>query len=150
MMSNLADQLEQMRARTDGISSPQEASTDGLTAQLEQMRIRLNEVAKRESYLAAELNAAIRRMDDQLLHEVRVMAAEHESRRANILDELQTFAAQLDRMPDRHRQSPPVLAGGSRGLLANSPSSPTRPAIQQDERQKSIRDALTRMHRPSH
>src|ERR1700694_412500 len=103
-MPNFADQLEQMRARADGIPSSQEAITDGLTAQLEQMRIRMNEVAKRESYLAAELNAAIRRMDDQLLHEVRSMAAEHEARRANILHELQAFAAQLDGLPDRHRQ----------------------------------------------
>jgi hypothetical protein len=148
-MSNLADQLEQMRSRTDGISSSQEASTDGLTAQLEQMRVRMNEVAKRESYLAAELNAAIRRMDDQLLHEVRAMAAEHEVRRANILSELQAFAAQLDGLPDRHRQRPPLLAGGPRSLLANSPPSPPRPSLQQDDRQQTIRDALIRLHQQS-
>jgi hypothetical protein len=148
-MTNLADQLEHMRTRTDGIQSSQETSADGLTAQLEQMRIRMNEVAKRESDLAAELNLAICRMDDQLLHEVRAMAAEHEARRANILNELEAFAAQLDGLPDRHRQSPPLLPGGPRGLLASSPPSPPRPSVQQDDRQQTIRDALTRLHQQS-
>jgi hypothetical protein len=78
MMSNLADQLAQMR------SSSHEVRATGLTEQLEQMRIRMNDAARRESDLAAELNAAIRRMDDQLLHEVRSMAAEHEARRAHL------------------------------------------------------------------
>jgi hypothetical protein len=144
-MSNLADQLEQMRTRPQGIQSSQETNDDELTAQIEQMRIRMNEVAKRESHLAAQLDAAVRRMDDQLLHEVRAMAAEHEARRANIRNELEAFAAQLDGLPDRHRQRP-SLGGGTRGLLTNSPSSPPRPSVQQDDRQQTIRDALTRLH----
>ena len=147
-MSNLADQLEQMRTRTDGTPSTQQTSEDGLTAQLEQMRIRMNEVAKRESYLAAELNVAIRRMDDELLHEVRSMAAEHEARRANILNELQAFAAQLDGLPDRHRQRT-SLGGAPRGLLNSPPPSPSRPSVQQDDRQRTIRDALTRLNQQS-
>jgi hypothetical protein len=144
MMSNLADQLEQMRTRIDGVGDPQESIADGLTAQLEQMRIRMNEVAKRESDLAAELNAAVRRMDDQLLHQVRSMAAEHEARRANILNELAAFADQLDGLPDRQRLRP-ALGGGARGLLANSP----RPSLEQDDRQRTIRDALTRLNQQS-
>jgi chromosome segregation ATPase len=146
-MSNLADQLEQMRARTDATPSSQQ-SVDRLTEQLEQMRIRMNEVAKREGSLAAELNLAIRRMDDQLLHEVRAMAAEHEARRANILNELQAFAAQLDGLPDRHRQRP-SLGGGTRGLLSNSPPSAPRLSVQADDRQRTIQDALTRLNQQS-
>ena len=99
-MSNLADQLAQMRS-----SSPEGRAT-GLTEQLEQMRIRMNDAARRESDLAAELNAAIRRMDDQLLHEVRSIAAEHEARRANILNELELFATRLNELPHHHRQRP--------------------------------------------
>ena len=97
-MSNLADQLERMR------TSSQQSGAAGVTEQLEQMRIRMNDVAKHESNLAAELNAAIRRMDDQLLHEVRSMAAEHEARRANILNELELLAAQMNHLPHLPRQ----------------------------------------------
>ena len=147
-MSNLAEQLEQMRALTNRLGDAQETTGDGLTAQLEQMRIRMNEVAKRESHLAAELNSAIRRMDEELLHEVRSMAAEHEARRANILNELQVFAAQLDGLPDRQRQRP-LLGGAARGLLANSPPSAPRPTLEQDDRQRTIRDALTRLNQQS-
>ena len=127
-MSNLADQLAHMR------SSSHEVGTTGLTEQLEQMRIRMNDAARRESDLAAELNAAIRRMDDQLLHEVRSMAAEHEARRANILNEL----------PHQPRQRQ-ALGGGPRGLLPSAPPMPQhRPALEQTERQQTIEEMLTR------
>jgi hypothetical protein len=143
MMSNLADQLEQMRARANEIANAPDANTDGLTAQLEQMRIRMNEVARREGYLTAELNAAIRRMDDELLHEVRSMAAEHEARRAHILSELEAFAAKLNGLsaPGGQRSA---LGGGPRSLLTNSPPSAPRPSLEQDNRQRALRDALTR------
>ena len=136
-MSNLADQLAQMR------SSSHEVRATGLTEQLEQMRIRMNDAARRESDLAAELNAAIRRMDDQLLHEVRSMAAEHEARRANILNELELFATRLNELPHHHRQRQP-LGGAPRGLLPSSPPSPPRHAIEQTERQQTIEEMLTR------
>jgi hypothetical protein len=143
MMSNLVEQLEQMRARTDEMGNAQEANADGLTAQLEQMRIRMNEVAKREGYLTAELNAAIRRMDDELLHEVRSMAAEHEARRANILSELEVFAAKLNGLPLQNGQRP-ALGRGARPLLTNSPPSAPRSSLEQDKRHRTIQDALTR------
>jgi hypothetical protein len=138
MMSNLADQLAHMR------SSSHEVGTTGLTEQLEQMRIRMNDAARRESDLASELNAAIRRMDDQLLHEVRSMAAEHEARRANILHELQSFATRLNELPHPPRQRQ-ALGGGPRGLLPSAPPMPQhRPALEQAERQQTIEEMLTR------
>ena len=137
-MSNLADQLAQMR------SSSHEVRATGLTEQLEQMRIRMNDAARRESDLAAELNAAIRRMDDQLLHEVRSMAAEHEARRANILNELQVFAARLNELPHHPRQRQ-ALGPGARVLLPSTPPMPQhRPALEQTERQQTIEEMLTR------
>jgi hypothetical protein len=83
-----------------------------------------------------------------LLHEVRSMAAEHEARRANILQQLQVFAARLDGLPDRHQQRP-MVAGGARGSLASTPPVPPRPLVQADDRQRSIRDALTRLNQQS-
>jgi hypothetical protein len=80
-MSNLVDQLEKMRSQINGVA-PTEASpaSTPLTEQLDHMRIRMNELARRESQMVSELNASIRRMDNQLLHEVRSIAAEHETR----------------------------------------------------------------------
>ena len=138
-MSSLADQFNQMRSPASETPSSPEASVDGLTAQLEQMRIRMNELAKHESYRAAELNAAVQRMDDQLLHEIRSMAAEHQARRANILNELEAFAAQLNALPDRHQQRP-SLGGGARGLLTSSPHGPPRLSLEQDDTQRTIRN----------
>ena len=135
-MSNLADQLERMR------TSSQQSGAAGLTEQLEQMRIRMNDVAKHESNLAAELNAAIRRMDDQLLHEVRSMAAEHEARRANILNELELLAAQMNDLPHLSRQRP-ALGGAARGLRSSSPPNLPRLPLEQIDRQQTIQDALT-------
>jgi hypothetical protein len=143
MMSNLADQLEQIRTSIGRAGTSHEASPDDLTVQLEQMRIRMNEVAKRESHLAAELNAAVRKMDDELLREVRSMAAEHEARRANILNELEAFAAQLDGLPDRHRRQS-SLSVSARGLLAGSPPSLAHPSLEQDGRERTMQAALTR------
>ena len=134
-MPTLADQLEQMR------TTSHENRESRLTEQLEQMRIRMNEVAKRESELAAELDAAVRRMDDQLLHDVRSMAAEHEARRANILNELELFAAQLNDLPHRSRQRPGVVAG-ARGLLPNMTTGQTCPPPEQADKQRKIEDAL--------
>jgi hypothetical protein len=142
-MSNLADQLDPVRARTNRVGK--DTNVDRLTAQLEEMRIRMNGMAMRESHLAAELNAAVRKMDDELLHAVRSMAAEHEARRANILNELATFAAQLDGLPDRRLQRP-SLGGPTRALLTNSPPSSSRLAAGQDDTQRSIRDALNRLN----
>jgi hypothetical protein len=136
-MPTLADQLERMR------TTSYESTESRLTEQLEQMRIRMNEVAKRESELAAELDAAVRRMDDQLLHDVRSMAAEHEARRANILNELELFAAQLNNLPHRSRQRPEVVAG-ARGMLPNMTTDQACPPATQDDKQRKIEDALNR------
>jgi len=142
-MSNLADQLDPMRTRTDGVGK--DTNVDRLTAQLEEMRIRMNGMAMRESHLAAELNAAVRKMDDELLHAVRSMSAEHEARRANILNELAAFAAQLDGLPDRRLQRPP-LGSSKRALLSNSPLSSSDLAAGQDDKQRTISDALNRLN----
>jgi len=99
--ATLADQLEQLRS---ALPSSQESGSSGLTEQLEQMRIRMNDMARREHEMAAELDAAVRRMDEQLLHEVRSIAAAHQARRANILNELQMFAAELKGLPPHDRE----------------------------------------------
>jgi hypothetical protein len=142
-MSNLVDQLEKMRSQINGVA-PTEASpaSTPLTEQLDHMRIRMNELARRESQMVSELNASIRRMDNQLLHEVRSIAAEHETRRANILNELQLLSIRLNGFPSQERQS--AVAGDARRTLqSRGPAAPVQPLLEQDDQQRSIRDALT-------
>ncbi len=142
-MSNLVDQLEKMRTHINGVA-PSEASqaSTPLTEQLDQMRIRMNEVARRESQLVSELNASIRRMDNQLLHEVRSIASEHETRRANILNELQLLAIRLNGFPYQDRQGAAVGDAG-RTLLSRGTAAAGQPLLEQDDQQRRIREALT-------
>jgi seryl-tRNA synthetase len=144
-MTDLVDQLEKMRSQFNGVAqseaSQRQASTP-LTEQLDQMRIRMNEVAQRENQLVAELNASIRRMDNQLLHDVRSIAAEHESRRANILDELQLLSVRLNGFPYRERQGS-RLGDAGRAPLSAGPSVQDQQLLEQDDQQRRIREALT-------
>lgn len=142
-MSDLVDQLEKMRSQINGVA-PSEAgpASTPLTEQLDHMRIRMNELARRESQMVSELNASIRRMDNQLLHEVRSIAAEHETRRANILNELQLLSIRLNGFPSQERQSA-VVGDARRTLQSRGPAAPVQPLLEQDDQQRSIRDALT-------
>jgi len=144
-MTDLVDQLEKMRSQINGVA-PSEASqrppSTPLTEQLDQMRIRMNEVARRENQLVAELNASIRRMDNQLLHDVRSIAVEHESRRSNILNELQLLSVRLNGFPYRERQDS-QLGDVGRAPLSSGTAAARQPLIEQDDQQQRIREALT-------
>lgn len=139
-MATLADQLEQMWG---SLPSSQESGTSLLTQQLEQMRIRMNDMARREHEMAAELDAAVRSMDEQLLQEVRSIAASHEARRATILNELQVLAAELHGMPrpDRHRV--PVGAA-PQSLLSSKHGGQGQRLLEPHDRERTIADALSR------
>jgi len=139
-MATLADQLEQMRS---GLPSSQDGGESRLTEQLEQMRVRMNEVARREHEMAAELNAAVRSMDEQLLHEVRSITAAHEARRATILNELQMLAARLDGLPKHVRQRASIGAA-PQGLLPLQGVSARQRPLEQHDTEQAIRDALGR------
>ena len=142
-MSNLADQLEQIRTSIGRVETSHEASPDDLTVQLEQMRIRMNDVARREHEMAAELDAAVRGMDEQLLHKVRSIAAEHETRRATILNELQLLAAQLNGFPQQDRHRVPISAV-PQSLLSSKQVGQNERLLEPHNRERTMSDALSR------
>jgi hypothetical protein len=139
-MATLADQLEQMRS---GLPSPEDSGGSRLTEQLEQMRIRMNDVARREHEMAAELDAAVRSMDEQLLHKVRSIAAAHEARRTTILNELQLLAAQLNGFPQQDRHRVPISAA-SQSLLPSEHVSQNERLLEPHNRDRTMSDALSR------
>jgi hypothetical protein len=69
---------------------------------VEEMLVRLTDDSKGELDLIRALGDAIRRVDDQLLREVRSVTLQHEIRREAILGELQTLATRLCALPMRN------------------------------------------------
>jgi hypothetical protein len=70
-----------------------------LIEQIEAMRIRMNELATEEHRLVGTLRDALAGADQRLLEDVRGVAAAHEARRGEILQELQMLAARLFVLP---------------------------------------------------
>ena len=67
-----------------------------------QMLVQLIENSKSELDLVRELAEGIRRVDDQMLREVRNVALQHEVRREAIFGELQKLASRLCALPSRN------------------------------------------------
>jgi len=142
-MSTLVDQLEEMRARINAMPlMPSNRPPTVLDGQVNQMRARVNELAQAEGQMVSDLSSALRHLDDLLLHEVRSIAAEHESRRANLLNELQLLATQLNGAypPASHRGSPRAGTMLEDGKTAGS----VQPYGADSDRQQKLRDALIR------
>ena len=89
-----------------------------LIEQIEQMRIRMNELAAGEQELVQALGDALSRADHKLLQDVRLVAQEHETRRSVILNELQGLAARMGALP-RPRAPFAVLEETARNLPAH-------------------------------
>ena len=66
-----------------------------LRPHIDQMRTTLSQTAEAERSLVQSLSDALKRMDQETLLSVRNMSAEHEARRAGILNELQALAASI-------------------------------------------------------
>jgi hypothetical protein len=64
-----------------------------LLQQIDEMRGKLNDISGDEKTLVKALGDALNRLDQQLLHDVRNIATDHEARREAILAELQSLAA---------------------------------------------------------
>jgi hypothetical protein len=136
-MSTLVDQLEEMRARINGSPPiPNNRSPVVLGGQVRQMRSRVAELAKLEGQLVSDLSSTLRQLDELILQEVRTISAEHEARRANLLNELQSLAMKLD-------GSLPALATNSGGG-ADFSEDPQQQYVSDDQRQQRLRDALVR------
>jgi hypothetical protein len=138
-MSTLVDQLEEMRARIN--ATPlllNNRSPVVLGGQVKQMRSRVAELAKLEGQLVSDLSSTLQQLDDLILQEVRTISAEHEARRANLLNELQSLAMKLDgALPTSHPRS----SGDDSGAIAEGPQ---QQYISDAQRQQRLRDALVR------
>ena len=78
---------------------------------VEEMRARLNQAAESEHALVRALGEALSRVDQKLLQDVRNMTVDHESRRGEILHELQTLATRIGTFPTQREQVPGVEFG---------------------------------------
>lgn len=74
----------------------------GLPENIEQMLQRLTENSKSELNIVRALADGIRRVDEQILREVRQVALQHEVRREAIFGELQELASRLCVLPSRN------------------------------------------------
>jgi hypothetical protein len=138
-MSTLVDQLEEMRARINGAPPiPNNRSPVVLGGQVQQMRSRVAELAKLEGQLVSDLSSKLRQLDDLILQEVRTISAEHEARRANLLNELQWLAMKLDGSFETSRP------GNSAGSTDAGTEGPEQQYIADAQRQQRLRDALIR------
>lgn len=77
---------------------------------VEEMLVRLTEDSQGEMELVRALGDAIRRVDEQLLREVRTVTVQHEMRREAIMGELQTLATRLCVLPAPSAPKPSVTA----------------------------------------
>ncbi|MET0431541.1 MAG: hypothetical protein ABWZ86_03605 [Hyphomicrobium sp.] len=73
----------------------------GLSKNVEEMLGRLAENARTEQEFVQTLSDALRRVDEQLLRDVRNVSLQHELRREAILGELQELATRLCALPVR-------------------------------------------------
>jgi len=73
----------------------------GISKNVEEMLSRLAENARTEQDFIHTLSDALRRVDEQLLRDVRNVALQHELRREAILGELQELATRLCALPVR-------------------------------------------------
>jgi hypothetical protein len=85
-----------------------------LAEQIEQIRSRMEGIAKSEGRLVAELAEASKRADEKLRNEVAELAEDHMARRGAILEGLQALAVRLGAFPQQLEQlteerAPPKL-----------------------------------------
>jgi hypothetical protein len=120
----------------------EEAAMTNLVEQIEQMRLRMNELTSDEHRLLRSMSDTLADVDQKLLEAVRVIAAEHEARRGELLKELHTLASRMFMMP--MPQVGPVAA--LEGTVQQAPASTAEPGARAgDWRQAAanIREELT-------
>ncbi len=84
-----------------------------LERQIEDMRAHVEDLAATERALVKALGNELRRADENLLHAIRTVAAEHEERRSLIMGELQALAANAGLLPRPPTASDAAIASGS-------------------------------------
>jgi hypothetical protein len=81
----------------------------GLPKNVEDMLSRLADNARTEQEFVQTLSDSLRRVDEQLLRDVRNVAMQHELRREAILGELQELATRLCALPVRGHAPGPAI-----------------------------------------
>jgi hypothetical protein len=87
---------------------------------IDHLLTQLAENSRAELDLVRQLADAIRKVDDQILKEVRSVAMLHEVRREAVLSELQTLAVRLCALPMHGYQ--PSIEASSRPAIAQDPA----------------------------
>jgi cell division septum initiation protein DivIVA len=77
-----------------------------LSEKLAELRRRLSDSAHEEQTLIRTLSAALNHVDEELLSEIRHVTAQHEARRAVILNELQHLASRVCALPIASAEPP--------------------------------------------
>lgn len=80
-----------------------------LVEKLAELRRRLSDNAHEEQTLVRTLNAALNHVDEELLSEIRHVTAQHEARRAVILNELQHLASRVCALPVSASEPVPAI-----------------------------------------
>jgi len=86
--------------------------------QIEEMRTRLTQTNTNERSLVRSLGEALNRIDDELLHEVRMVTAQYNARRSAIMEELQNLASTIGTLPAyTHHPMPALEEAPQQGAL---------------------------------
>jgi hypothetical protein len=83
-----------------------------LEQQIEDMRAHVKDLTATERALLRALDDELRRSDEDLLHAIRRVAADHEQRRSVIMGELQALAANAGLLPRPLTASDAAIANG--------------------------------------
>lgn len=92
--------------------------------QIEEMRTRLTQTNTNERALVRSLGEALNRIDDELLHEVRMVTAQYNARRSAIMEELQTLAATIGTLPNYSHHPMAALEDEESGSLPQDETDP--------------------------
>ncbi len=84
-----------------------------LQQEIEDMRAHVKDLTAAERALVKALGDELRRSDEDLLHAIRTVAAEHEERRSVIMGELQALAANAGLLPRPLTASDAAIANRS-------------------------------------
>jgi hypothetical protein len=88
---------------------------------VEDMRARLDAIADTEQALVRALGEALNRVDHKLLHDVRSITTEHETRRGAILLELQGLASRIGAFPSTREPRAGIEYEPTARPIANDP-----------------------------
>ena len=88
-----------------------------LQQEIEDLRAHVKDLTATERALVKALGDQLRRSDEELLHAIRTVAAEHEERRSVILFELQALAASAGLLPQPLTERDNAIANRSTGVV---------------------------------